>query len=193
MAIHVLGFSGSLRKDSYNTAALRAARELLPDVMRLELFDLGNIPAYNDDKRGAGFPDGVVAFRRKISEADALLIATPEYNFSIPGVLKNAIDWASRPDQDGHLPLNWKPIAIMGVTTGMFGTVRAQMHLRQVFVYTNSYLVNKPEVLIALARQKFDDQGRLTDQASRGFLRDLLISLVDLTQRLRAPQVSAVH
>jgi chromate reductase len=181
-SIHVLGFSGSLRKDSYNTALLRAAAELLPDGMTLETFDLSPIPLYNDDVRTAGYPDAVKDFRSRIAAADALLIATPEYNYSIPGVLKNALDWASRPPDP---PLNGKPVAIMGASPGNFGTVRAQMHLRQVCVYTNMFPINKPEVLVARAQEKFDAEGRLTDETTRGFVRDLLIALADWTRKCR--------
>jgi len=181
-SIHVLGFSGSLRKGSYNTALLGAAAGLLPEGMTLETFDLSPIPPYNDDVRAAGYPDSARAFRDRIAAADALLIVTPEYNFSMPGVLKNALDWASRPPDP---PLNGKPAAIMGASTGNFGTVRAQLHLRQVCVFTNILPVNKPEVLVARAREKFDDNGRLTDETTAGFVRDLLTALADWTLRLR--------
>lgn len=180
--VHLLGFSGSLRKGSYNTAALHAAQELLPEGMSLEVFDLAPIPMFNADVWAAGFPEPVQEFRDRIAAADALLIATPEYNYSVPGVLKNAIDWASRPPNP---PLNGKPVAIMGVTNGNFGTVRAQMHLRQICVYTNMFPINKPEVLIFRAQEKFDAEGRLVDEATRGFIRDLLSALADWTHRLR--------
>jgi chromate reductase len=183
VGMHVLGFSGSLRKGSYNTALLRAASELLPKGMTLEVFGLSSTPLYNDDVRALGFPKPVQEFRDRIAAADALLIATPEYNFSIPGVLKNAIDWASRPFDP---PLDGKPVAIMGASTGNFGTVRAQMHLRQVCVFCNMFPVNKPEVLVMRAREKFDASGRLIDETARGFLRDLLTALVDWTQRLQS-------
>ena len=180
--IHVLGISGSLRKGSYNTRLLTAASELLPEGMTLETFDLSPIPLYNDDVRVAGFPKPVQQFRERIAAADALLIATPEYNFSIPGVLKNAIDWASRPPDP---PLNGKPVAIMGASTGNFGTARAQMHLRQVCVFCNMFPLNKPEVLLMHAQEKFDANGRLTDETARGFIRDLLLALIDWTRRLQ--------
>lgn len=183
VGMHVLGVSGSLRKGSYNTALLRAASELLPRGMTLELFDLSSIPLYNDDVRALGFPKPVQEFRDRIAAADALLVATPEYNFSIPGVLKNAIDWASRPPDP---PLDGKPVAIMGASTGNFGTVRAQMHLRQVCVFCNMFPVNKPEVLVMRAREKFDASGRLIDETARGFVRDLLTALVDWTERLQS-------
>jgi len=181
--IHVLGISGSLRRGSYNTALLRAALELLPEGMTLETFDLSSIPLYNDDVRALGYPEPVRKFRDRIAAADALLIATPEYNYSIPGVLKNAIDWASRPPNP---PLDGKPVAIMGASTGNFGTVRAQMHLRQVCVYCNMLPLNRPEVLVMRARDKFDANGRLVDETARGFIRDMLLALADWVQRLRA-------
>jgi len=180
--VHVLGISGSLRRASYNTALLNAASELLPQGMTLDRFDLSSIPLYNDDVRVVGFPKPVQEFRDRITAADALLIATPEYNYSIPGVLKNALDWASRPPDP---PVNGKPVAIMGASTGNFGTVRAQMHLRQVCVYCNMFLVNKPEVLVMRAKEKFDTNGRLVDQEARGFLRDLLAALGEWTRRLQ--------
>jgi len=180
--VRLLGVSGSLRKGSYNTALLRAASELLPEGMTLEIFDLSSIPLYNDDVRALGFPKPVQEFRDRIAAAHALLIATPEYNFSIPGVLKNAIDWASRPPDP---PLNGRPVGIMGASTGNFGTVRAQMHLRQVCVFCNMFPLNKPEVLVMRAKEKFDGNGRLIDETARGFIRDMLLALADWTRRLR--------
>ncbi len=180
--IHVLGICGSLRKSSYNTWLLNAAIGLMPEGMTLEMFDLSSIPLYDDDVRAAGFPEPVNEFRDRIAAADALLIATPEYNFSIPGVLKNAFDWASRPPNP---PLNGKPVAMMGASTGNFGTVRAQLHLRQICVYCNMFAVNKPEVLVMRAQEKFDASGRLVDETTRGFIRDLLIALADWTRLLR--------
>ncbi len=180
--IHVLGFSGSLRRGSYNTALLRAAAELLPEGMTLETFDLAPIPLYNEDVRAAGYPEPVQEFRKRIATADALLIATPEYNYSIPGVLKNALDWASRLPNP---PLWGKPVAIMGASDGMFGTARAQMQLRQVCVTTNMLPINKPEVLVARAQDKFDANGRLVDETTRRFLRELLEALAAWTRRLQ--------
>lgn len=179
--VHILGFAGSLREESYNRAALRAATELVPKGMTLETFDLSPIPLYNDDVRRRGYPEPVQRFREKIAQADGLLIVTPEYNYSIPGVLKNAIDWASRPPDP---PLNDKPVAVMGVTTSLWGTVRAQLHLRQVFVFTNMHPVNKPEVLINQAAEKFEG-GKLTDAQSREFIAQLLEALRVWTLRLR--------
>jgi chromate reductase len=182
--IRVLGISGSLRKASYNTAALHAAAELAPPGMEIEVYQgLGAIPPYDDDMRTAtGFPAPVQDLRDRIKAADALLFATPEYNYSVPGVLKNAIDWASRPPEQ---PFDGKPIAIMGVSPGALGTARAQYHLRQMFVFLNGYLLNKPEVMIGQAGSRFDVEGHLTDAATRGFLQALLVSLKAWTERLK--------
>ena len=179
--VKTLGISGSLRKGSFNSAALRAARELLPDGMTLEIADISEIPLYNDDVRAAGYPPVVQRFREQIAAADALLFATPEYNYSMSGVLKNAIDWASRPPDP---PVLGKPAAVMGASPGLLGTTRAQYHLRQCFVFLNMFPVNKPEVMIAQAGNKFDAQGKLTDQATRDLIGQLLVALRDWTRRL---------
>ena len=183
MSTRVLGFAGSLREKSYNRAALRAAVELAPPDMEVEIYDIAPIPLYNDDLREHGYPPPVAEFRERIAQADALLIVTPEYNYSIPGVLKNAIDWASRPPEP---PLNDKPLAIMGASPGLLGTSRAQYHLRQVCVYTNMHPLNKPEVMIMGAADKFDAQGGLTDDATRRRIHELLVALMTWTQRLKA-------
>lgn len=184
--IDVLGIAGSLRKNSYNRALLRAAQELAPEDMEIRIFDnetLANIPLYNEDMRQHGDPESVEILKNEIRRADALLFAIPEYNHSVSGVLKNAIDWASRPAKD--MPLNGKPIAITGASLGTGGTVRAQMHFRQICVFTNMHPVNKPEVLVGNAQQRFDsDGGRLTDEDSRKFLGQLLEALLDWTRRL---------
>ncbi len=180
--VRTLGISGSLRKGSYNTAALHAAKELLPDGMTLEIADISALPLYNEDVRQAGYPPPVQKFREQLAAADAILFATPEYNYSVPGVLKNAIDWGSRPPDQ---PFNGKPVAIMGASPGLSGTVRAQYHLRQMCVFLNMFPVNKPEVLIAQAATRFDGQGKLTDQATRDFVSQLLVALRDWTRRLR--------
>jgi chromate reductase, NAD(P)H dehydrogenase (quinone) len=181
-SIQVLGFAGSLRKGSCNAAALRAAAELLPPGMTLEIFDLAPIPLYNADLEAAGFPEPVLQFKARIAAADSLLIVTPEYNYSIPGVLKNAIDWASRPPATS--PLTGKPVAIMGASTGLFGTSRAQLHLRQVCVCTSMIAMPKPELYIAQATAKFDAEGRLIDEETRRRIRALLEALLAWTQRL---------
>jgi len=180
--IHVLGISGSLRKKSYNTAALRAARELLPDGVTLEVAEIGDLPLYNDDVREQGYPPAVERFRKQLVAADAVLIVTPEYNYSVPGVLKNAIDWASRPPNQ---PFDNKPVAIMGASPGAIGTARAQYHLRQSFVFLNAQVLNKPEVMIGSCASRFDADGKLTDEATRGFVKALLAALADSVRRLR--------
>jgi chromate reductase, NAD(P)H dehydrogenase (quinone) len=180
--IHVLALSGSLRQDSHNTAALHAAAELAPAGMTIQLYDLAAIPLYNEDVRAAGEPAAVRDLRAAIAAADAVLIATPEYNYSIPGVLKNAIDWVSRPPAP---PLHDKPVAIMGASGSGFGTVRAQLHLRQILAWTNAHPLNRPEVHIARAGEKFDAAGRLTDEATRESIAALLQALAAWTLRLR--------
>ena len=180
--ITVLGFAGSLRQGSYNRMALRAAAELMPAGTTLETYDIAAIPLYNEDVREAGFPPAVQAFRDRIAAADALLIVTPEYNYSVPGVLKNAIDWASRPPSQ---PFDGKPLAIMGASPGTLGTARAQYHLRQTCVFLNMLPVNRPEVMIAKAHEKFDEGGRLTDAPTRKFVADLMSALAEWTRRLR--------
>jgi chromate reductase len=169
----VLGISGSLRKASYNTALLHAAADLMPEGMLLDIFDLSSLPMFNQDFEKP-FPETVVSLRDKLAQADALLIASPEYNSSITGALKNAIDWASRSPQP---PLQGKPVAIMGASTGNFGTLRAQLHLRQILTHVGALPLGKPEVLVARAAQAFDADGKLVDETARGFLRDLLVAL----------------
>lgn len=177
--LHVLGIPGSLREDSYNRALLQAAQTLAPEGMKIEIYDIGEIPPFNADVEAKGDPEPVTAFKEEIRRSDALLIATPEYQYSIPGVLKNALDWASRPP--GKSVLQEKPVAIMGTTTGQFGTARAQAALRQVLAYNQMPMVMQPEVLVAEAKEKFED-GQLTDEDAAKFIRQLLDNLVELTQ-----------
>lgn len=183
--VRILGIAGSLRRESYNRAALRAASQLLPDDATLEIFELDGIPIYNQDDE-AQFPTQVNELKSRIRAADALLIATPEYNYSIPGVLKNAIDWASRPYGDSAW--SGKPAAIMGASVGAFGTARAQYDLRKMFVYLNVYALNQPEVMIGNAAERFDKEGNLSDEKTKDFIRQQLQSLVAWTRRLRQPQ-----
>ena len=179
--INVLAICGSLRTGSYNLAALRTAIELKPPGMTIETADIGSIPLYNEDVRAQGFPPPVEKLRQQIKEADALLFATPEYNYSIPGVLKNAVDWASRPPDQ---PFAGKPVAIMGAGAGMAGTARAQYDLRRCCVFLDMHPLNKPEVFIGQAQTKFDPSGRFTDEAGRGFIRDLLVALEQWTRQI---------
>jgi chromate reductase len=183
--LKILGISGSLREDSYNTAALRAAQELVPEDVVIETFDrLDEIPPFNqDDERDP--PEPVVELKERVKEADAILFITPEYNFSVPGVLKNAIDWASRPYGDNA----WKgkPAAIMGASISMTGTARAQYHLRQSMVFLEMHPVNQPEVMISNAAERFSEDGELKDEDSKKFMTQLLDNLVDWTRRLQSP------
>ncbi len=182
--LHILGIAGSLRKASVNAGLLRVAATVLPSGMTLETFDLSPIPLYNGDLDGPTQPEAVRHMKERIAAADALLIATPEYNYSVPGVLKNAIDWASRPVKDS--PLNGKPLAMMGAG-GVMGTVRAQLALRQIAVFTNMLPLNKPEVLVSRAWEKFDPDGNLKDETSVQQIRALLEALAVWTRRLKAP------
>ncbi len=179
--VHVLGFAGSLRQGSYNRAVLRAAGELAPGGMSLEVFDLSPIPLYNADIEAAGVPEPVRQFKERMAAADALLIVTPEYLYSVSGVLKNALDWASRPSKDS--PLNRKPAAITGAG-GLFGTVRAQGHLRQILLHNGVLVLAKPEVYITRCREKFDVDGRLVDESDRAAIRALLEALVVWVRQL---------
>ncbi len=177
--ISVLAICGSLRVGSFNRAALRVAIELKPPGMTIETADIGSIPLYNEDVRAQGFPPSVETLRRQIAAAGALLFVTPEYNYSMPGVLKNAIDWASRPPDQ---PFAGKPAAIMGAAAGMAGSARAQYDLRRSCVFLDIFPLNKPEVLIGQAQTKFDDEGRLTDDVARGLIGDLLVALEKWTR-----------
>lgn len=180
MNVKILGFTGSLRKKSYNLAALYAATGLLPEGANLEIFDLAPIPFYNEDIEDEGIPQAVVDFKNRISEADAILIATPEYNYSIPPVLKNALDWVSR---GTNPPLSGKPLAIMSASPGMFGGVRVQYHLRQVCIRLDLQALNYPEVFISNANTKFDKNGILNDDYTKKSIGKLLQALVDKTQK----------
>ena len=178
----ILGFAGCLRAGSYNKYLLHASIDLLPEDVILEIFDLDDIPPFNQDLE-TDMPTKVKEFKSKIRDADAILIATPEYNYSIPGVLKNAIDFASRPYGDN--PFNDKPVAIMSASVGLLGGARAQYHLRQIFIFLNMHPTNGPEVLVNFAQNKFDSNGKLIDSDTRRFLKQLLENLINWTKRLR--------
>jgi chromate reductase, NAD(P)H dehydrogenase (quinone) len=180
--IRILGIAGSLRRKSYNRAALRAAQQLVPKDAVLETIELDGIPVFSEDDERTP-PAKVVELKKHIREADAVLFVTPEYNYSIPGGLKNAIDWASRPYGDSA----WtgKPAAIMGASVGRFGTARAQYHLRQVFVFLNILPVNQPEVMIGNAAEHFDGDGNLTNEETKKLIRQLLGNLVNWTRGLQ--------
>jgi chromate reductase len=182
LKVSILGFAGSLRKGSYNKALLRAALEMIPRDAELEIFDIEGIPPFNQDLENQP-PEKVKEFKTKIRAADAILIATPEYNYSIPGVLKNAIDHASRPYGDNAF--DGKTVAIMGASVGILGTARAQYHLRQSLVFLNMYPLNRPEVMVPLAQEKIDQNGRVTDQKAREKIKELLEVLVIWTRKLK--------
>ncbi|MBI4181016.1 MAG: NAD(P)H-dependent oxidoreductase, partial [Chloroflexi bacterium] len=170
------------RKGSYNRALLRAAAELVPQDARLEIFELEGIPPFNQDLEQS-MPNKVTGFKAKIKSADAILVVTPEYNYSIPGVLKNAIDWASRPYGDNAF--EGKPVAVMSASPGMLGGARAQYHLRQTFVFLNMHPVNRPEVFVTFANQKFDENGKLTDEKTKEYAKGLLEALVSWARKLK--------
>jgi chromate reductase len=181
--IRVLGFAGSLRAGSFNRALLRACETLAPKDMALTTFDLADVPLYNGDVEAKGDPPGVAAFKSAIRAADAVLMVTPEYNHGVPGVMKNAIDWASRPPQDAALA--GKPVGIIGASPGITGSARGQSQLRQAFEFTNSYCMPQPEVLVFRAHEKFDPEGRLTDEGTATVLRRYLEAFVLWARRFR--------
>ena len=180
--ISILAFGGSLRKGSYNKALLRAAQEMVPNDARLEVFDITGIPIFNQDLE-TNPPPVLKEFKAKVRAADAVLMATPEYNYSIPGFLKNAIDSASRPYGDNAF--DGKPVAIMGASVGMLGTARAQYHLRQSCVFLNMHPLNQPEVMVPFAQGKVDENGRVTDQKTRDKIKELLEALVVWARRFK--------
>lgn len=186
-SIRILGIAGSLRHQSYNRSALRAATQLAPEGATVDIFELDGIPGFSEDDE-QNPPERVVELKRRIRESDAVLFVTPEYNYSIPGVLKNAIDWASRPYGDSAW--SGKPAAIMGASVGTIGTARAQYHLRQVMVFLDMFPVNQPEVMIGAAHERFDSEGNLTDEVTREYVRRLLQSLVDWTRRIEQSQAA---
>jgi len=179
-----IGIAGSLRRASFNRGLIRAAVDVAPSGTVVIPYDLGDIPLFNADIEAAGDPPAVTAFKEAIAVADAMVIASPEYNHCVPGVLKNAIDWASRPAR--RSVLTNKPVAIMGASSGRGGTARAQAHLRDGLTYTNGMVLPLPEVLVDLAGDKFDSDGNLTDPSTRQEVRDLLVALAAWTRRLRA-------
>jgi chromate reductase len=174
--IKILSIVGSLRKDSFNRKLAFAAQKLAPANVDLEIFTLEEIPPFNQDLE-SNPPVKVIELKSKIKEAHAILFVSPEYNYSIPGVLKNAIDWASRPYGDSAW--DGKPAAIMGGSPGMGGTMRMQYHLRQVMVFLNMFPLNRPEVMVPLVNEKFDKKGNLVDEHTKEKIKELLKSLVN--------------
>jgi chromate reductase, NAD(P)H dehydrogenase (quinone) len=183
--IKLLGISGSLRAQSYNSGALSVVGSVLPEDMEFDVASLSDLPFYNADVEQRGFPAAVESFRRSVAAADALIFAVPEYNFSVPGALKNALEWLSRPPNP---PTNGKPCAMFGASVSPLGTARGQFHFRHICVSLNMIAVNAPHVDITNAKTKFDAQGSLTDQASIDLIRQLVGELRNLTIRLRDTQ-----
>ena len=188
--LSILAVAGSLRRASFNRGLVRAAVEVAPAGITVTTFDLIDVPLFNADVEARGDPPAVAALKTAIQESDALLIASPEYNHCIPGVLKNAIDWASRPARASAL--TGKPVAIMGASPGRGGTARAQAQLRDGLTYTNGYVLPLPEVLVPLADEKFDADGNLLDEATRAEVRDLLVALAAWTRRLAGTEEQAI-
>jgi chromate reductase len=186
--VKILGIAGSLRKASYNKGALRAAQQLCPDGAKIEAIELDGIPPFNQDEE-RNPPQKVTELKNRIRAADAILLVTPEYNYGLPGVLKNAIDWASRPYGDNAW--DGKPVAIMSAALSMGGGVRAQYQLRQCFVFLNMDAVVQPEVAIGNAPQRFDEQGNLTDETSRKLIRQLLENLLHKARTAQRPMRAA--
>lgn len=180
-ALNILGFAGSLRRGSFNRALLRAAAELAPAGMAIEIFDLGEVPLYNGDVEAEGDPEAVARLKQAIRAADGVLLVTPEYNHGVPAVMKNAVDWASRPP--GSAALGGKPVGIIGASPGITGSARGQSQLRQAFEFTNSYCMPQPELLVFKAHEKFDSEGCLTDDATAQFLARYLAAFAAWVRR----------
>jgi chromate reductase len=198
-SLHIFAFSGSLRQASTNTRLLRIIKaSMLPADVTMEIFDLTPLPLYNPDVEKQGFPEPVREFRYKLEQADAILIACPEYNHSITSALKNAIDWASRKPQDGgesappdaKHPVNGKPLGIIG-GGARAGTARAQMHLREMASYLNMYAVNEPGVFVNNIREQFDENGELNDPNTWKFMKQHVDNLIELTRTLQGSRVTA--
>lgn len=178
----IVAFTGSLRKGSFNMSLLHAAQKLVPAGVEIEILDSGSLPLFNQDLE-TNLPQAVVDFKAKVKAADAILIATPEFNYSVPGVLKNALDWCSRPYGDNSL--EDKAAAIMGGSMGMTGSARAQYHLRQMFVFFNVHALNRPEIMVPSIQEKFDKDGNLTDKMTSDKIKELLEALVAWAGRLK--------
>ena len=181
--VRILGVAGSLRQGSLNRALLRAAQDRAPDGLAIEAFDLAEVPLYNGDVEAAGDPPGVTALKAAIRAADGVLFVTPEYNHGVPGVMKNAVDWASRPPREAAL--GGKPVGIIGASPGQTGSARGQSQLRQAFEFTNSYCMPQPEILVFRAHEKFDDDGRLIDETTAKYLAAYLEAFAVWIERFR--------
>ena len=182
MPLHVAALCGSLRKESFNRKLLNVCIELKPADMNIEVVEIRDLPLYDQDLMDAGGNEATKKFRDRCAAAQAFLFVTPEYNYSISGVLKNAIDWASRPPAP---PMTAKASAVLGASGGPAGTSRAQYHLRQMGVFLDLRFVNKPEVMVGVAQSKFDASGKYTDETGRGLIKDLLANLLKLAEKMK--------
>ncbi len=180
--IKILGISGSLRKGSFNTALLRAAAETVPADVEIEIADISELPLFNQDLE-MDMPESAKKLKEKIEASDAILFATPEYNYSVPGVLKNAIDWAARPY--GKNSFDGKPAAIMSSSVGMISGARAQYHLRQMFVFLNMHAINQPEMMVSMVQEKIDANGKITDPKTKEKIGELVAALAEWTRQLK--------
>jgi chromate reductase len=180
--LKILGVCGSLRKASFNLAALRACSEMMPPGTSLKITTIGDIPLFNQDIFDAGLPESAKRFRTEVTEADGVLVASPEYNFSLTPALKNAIDWASRPPNQSFQD---KPMAIFSASAGPMGGARVQYDFRRIVGQLWAHVLPRPEVFIGSAAGKFDAQGKLTDEASRKFLSELLVGFKDWIVRMK--------
>lgn len=178
--INIVGISGSLRKGSFNTMLLNAAVGMAPEEAHIDIVEIRDLPLFDGDLE-ATMPQVVLDFKAKIKAADGILFVSPEYNYSIPGGLKNALDWASRPYGDNSF--DGKPAAIMSASPGMLGGARMQYHLRQTFVFLNVHAFNRPEIMVPFANTKFDESGALIDQPTIEHLKPFLASFVEWTKR----------
>lgn len=171
--LDIVGLCGSLRQASYNHMALRLAGEQMPASMKLETLDWRDVPVFDGDVFAKGLPPAVAALRERIRRADGVLIVSPEYNFSIPGGLKNVLDWLSRGEDQ---PWALKPVAIMSASMGPLGGARLQYDLRKVLLFLNAMVLAKPEVFIGMAQTKFDADGKCTDETTRKFAGDQMVA-----------------
>ena len=194
-SIRILGIPGSLREHSYNKGLIRAAQKIAPAGVEVTMYPLHDIPFFNQDVEDIGDPDAVVRFKKAIREADALLISTPQYNRSIPGVLKNAIDWASRRPRQGPEPrrsvLDGKPVAIVGITPGKSFTEPAQIDLREILSAVYCQVIPEPEVKLGEATERYADNPELPDEATCELVREVLDELVTFIQRANIEEAAA--
>lgn len=179
----ILGLAASLRRASLNSGLLRAAREVSPEDFFYDGFDLGRMPFFNADVEAEGDPAPVAEFKQKIQAADAVLIASPEYDYAVPGVLVTALDWALRPPT----PLRHKPVGIIGASPGASGTARSQMILRQILLHAPAYVMPEPQILVGSARQRFDEEGNLTDEETRERLERFVVALREWSRKMQSP------